>query len=107
MSNGGRHYEPWNGRVISVLAIEEITAFFYHGRAKSVANNKLSEKGFKTFADIKKDNPFDVKVIVGVVPIKSSFKGVESIERKDSAAITIVGRNNERIDVSCQVDFLC
>ena len=106
MSNSGRHYAPWNGRVTSVMGVEEVTSFYYYGAAKSVAANALSEKGFKTFADIDGKEPYDVNIIIGVVPISSDYKGVKDIVKKDPSTIAIIGKGGEEIEVPCQVDFL-
>ena len=35
ISNGGRHYPPWNGRHVNVLGIEDVTAYFHDGVAAS------------------------------------------------------------------------
>jgi len=32
ISNGGRHYAPWNGRHTGVLGLEDITSYFHMGR---------------------------------------------------------------------------
>ena len=105
MPNGGRHYAPWNGRVSSAIGMEEITGFYHYGIKASVENNFLQEKGYKTYVDID-GKPFEVKLIMGLIPIDQDFQGVEDIVRKDSASITIIGRGGEKIDVPCQVDFL-
>jgi len=106
MSNGGRHYPPWNGRVASVLGLEEITGFYHYGIKKSVDDNILQKKGFKTYLDINSNESFEVKFIMGLVPIERDFKGVQDIVRKDSSTITIIGKGKEKIDVPCKVDFL-
>ncbi len=106
MSNGGRHYPPWNGRNIGVLGLEEITAYYYFGRTQSVQPNLLQEKGYRTFSDIHAHEPFVVKLIMGIVPISSSFRGVKDIVRKDASTIVIEGKAGERIEVPCKVDFL-
>lgn len=105
MPNGGRHYAPWNGRVTSAIGMEEITGFYHYGIKPGVENNFLREKGYKTYVEINA-KPFEVKLIMGVVPIEQNFIGVEDIVEKDPATITIIGRGGEKIDVSCQVDFL-
>ena len=105
MANGGRHYVPWNGRVTSAIGMEEITGFYHYGRTPSIDKNFLQEKGYKTSVEID-GKPFDVKLMMGVVPIDQDFQGVEDIVRKDPATISIIGRGGEKIDVACQVDFL-
>ena len=48
MSNGGRHYPPWNGRVRNVLGVEEVTSFFHYGAKESAEPNALSDRGIAT-----------------------------------------------------------
>ncbi len=45
LSNGGRHYPPWNGRSVGVLSLEEVSAYFHYGLAESVAKNPLADSG--------------------------------------------------------------
>ena len=42
-SNGGRHYGPWNGRHVTVMGLEEVTANFHYGLAESVQANPWHE----------------------------------------------------------------
>ncbi len=104
MSNGGRHYSPWNGRIKAVIGVEEITAFFHYGIKPSVESNMLQKKGYKTYVHI---NPnLEVKIIMGVIPISTNFNGVKDIVKKNDNTITIIGKNGENIDVPCRIDFL-
>lgn len=106
MSNGGRHYSPWNGRVHSVMGVEEVTAFFHYGIKPSVESNFLQEKGYKTYKEFKKESTTDIKLIIGLIPIDKSFKGVKSIHPKDDSTITIIGKGDEVIDVPCKSNFV-
>jgi hypothetical protein len=106
LSNGGRHYAPWSGRLSGVLGMEEIAGFFHYGVKESVEPNFLQERGFKSFAEFKKTHPSSIKVIMGVVPIASDFEGVQDIIRSGDSEITILGKGGQRISVSCNMDFL-
>jgi hypothetical protein len=48
MANGGRHVPPWNGRVASVLGLEEITGFFAYGRSASLGQNLFRTRGYRS-----------------------------------------------------------
>ena len=105
MSNGGRHYTPWNGRVRSVLGMEEVTSFFHYGIEKSTGKNFINERGYPTAVQLDgKRSSF--RLIMGLVPIGKKFSGVDDITKRDEQTITILGRGGERIDVPCRVDFL-
>jgi len=106
MSNGGRHYPPWNGRISSVLGLEEVTGFYHYGQEASRGANAFRDRGFATTVSLKPDTPTRIPFIVGAVPIGADFKGVEDIVAKDGERITIRGRGGESIDVRCRVDAL-
>ncbi|MCP4399998.1 MAG: hypothetical protein GY801_22160 [bacterium] len=106
MSNGGRHYAPWNGRVTGVHGLEEVTAFYHYGIKPSIETNFFQEKGYKSYLEFERETPTAVKLIMGLIPIEKGFKGVQDIVRKNASTITIIGRGGEEIDVPCSVDFL-
>lgn len=106
MSNGGRYYPPWNGRVFNAIGLEEITAFFHYGIKQSVEDNSFKDNGYNTYLDLEGDKIHEFKIIKGLIPIDRDFKGVKDIIKKDTDIISILGKNNEVIDVKCNVDFL-
>jgi hypothetical protein len=106
MSNGGRHYAPWNGRVTSVLGMEEVTSFFHYGIQKSVENNSFREQGWNTAVDFDGKSSVHIKLIMGLVPVKKGFRGVEDIVRENEKTLKISGRGGKKIHVPCRVDFL-
>ena len=57
----------------------------------------FQEKGYKTYIDVDGDNSYDIKFIMGLIPVKTNFKGVKDIVRKDSGSITISGRGGETV----------
>ena len=105
MSNGGRHYAPWNGRVRSVLGMEEITSYFHYGIGKSIEDNEVTRRGYPSCVQLD-GSPSSFKIIMGVVPIGKKFKGVADIVKINSGAVEIVGTGGERIEVPCRIDFL-
>jgi hypothetical protein len=105
MSNGGRHYAPWNGRVRSVLGVEEITSNFHYGLQRSVKKNPLMERGSPTFARLD-GGKASFRLIVGLVAVDQGFIGVKEILKRDESAVTVLGRGGESFDVPCRVDFL-
>ncbi len=106
MSNGGRHYPPWSGRVSSVLGLEEITGFYHFGREASMGPSFFRDRGYPTTCSLDPSHPTRIPFIFGVVPIDSSFKGVVDIQAKNDEWITIRGRGGESIDVRCRVGSL-
>jgi hypothetical protein len=92
--------------VYSVLGAEEITSFFHYGIEASVGKNKFQERGHQTCCTIDGKHPFEVRLIMGLVPINTNFTGVSDVVKKDDSTVTILGRGGEKIDVPCRVDFL-
>ena len=57
LSNGGRHYAPWNGRHVNVMGLEEVTSYFHFGLAESARRNPVSQRGFPTCLDLNASKP--------------------------------------------------
>jgi len=90
ISNGGRHYAPWNGRHVKVLGLEEVTAYFDFGLAESAGPNPLNEKGVTTSLLLDPEKPLIVSYVMAVASIPSGFDKVVDLERvpgKDEARL--------------------
>jgi len=106
MSNGGRHYPPWNGRHFNVLGVEDVTAYFHYGVAESVGKNPLNQKqGYATSIQLRKDCPFTVNYIMAVAEIPQGFDKVRSIIHGESH-VTLISTKNHRISIPLQISFL-
>ena len=64
LSNGGRHYAPWNGRHTGVLGLEEVTAYFHYGLSPSAGGNPLRDRGYATCLELDEGTPVDVRYIM-------------------------------------------
>ncbi len=106
MSNGGRYYPPWNGRVFGGFGIEEVNSFFHYGVKESVEDNTLTDLNFKTADDFIAGRENIYKIIIGSVPVPEGFSGVSDIKRNEKNKINIIGKNGECISLGCDVDFL-
>lgn len=104
ISNGGQYNFPSQKKIDSVIALEEVTGYFHFGRKKSVANNSLNERGYKTCISI--DDQVKINMIYGVFQISKEFKGIKNIIKKDSQTIQVVGKQGEKIDIPCFIGFL-
>lgn len=105
ISNGGRHYAPWNGRCTSVLGIEECVSYFTYGAEKSAEENVLSKKGYKTYINLKKDQSYSFELISGIVKVPEGFEQVEDIV-PNIDGICIIGSKGERINQKIDLSFL-
>lgn len=91
ISNGGRHADPWNGRHLRRLGLEEVCGHFCDGLEES-RKDRLRAQGIPTTAYFKAKEPKSVRVIHLVHPVPAGFGRVESVERlADGTGITVHG----------------
>jgi hypothetical protein len=105
ISNGGRHYAPWNGRHINVLGIEEVTANFHHGLAESAAKNPLSEKGYPTVQNLRPHEELAIPYVMGMAEIPKGFDKVKKIKRTEDG-IEIVSASGKCVKTPVAMEFL-
>jgi hypothetical protein len=107
LSNGGRHYPPWNSRHINVMGLEEVTSYFHLGLAESARKNPISRKGFPTCLALSPRKPLVVPYIMGVAGIPAGFDRVVSIQAVDgNRAILLKSASGKQAGAAVDVDFL-
>ena len=99
ISNGGRHYPPWNGRHVNVMGLEEVTSYFHPGLAESVAENPISKRGYPTHVQLDPDHPLVVNYVFAVAAVPAGFERVEAIEQDDGAVTLVSGPHHVRVPV--------
>lgn len=105
LSNGGRHYEPWNGRHTAVMGIEDTTSFFHYGLAESARPNALSRRGIPTTLTLAAKKPTAINYIIGVAAIPAGFDRVKTI-RKAGDGIDLMAANGKRAHCPLDLEFL-
>jgi len=105
MSNGGRHYAPWNGRHVNVMGLEDVTAYFDYGIGASVRPNAVNSHGYPTAISLSAKHPLRVNYIMGVCAVPRGFSRVKEI-LPESDRITLVSDEGRRISTSVNTDFL-
>ena len=105
ISNGGRHYAPWNGRHVNVMGIEDVTAWFHYGLAESAEPNPLSALGYATHRELNAKEALSVRYVMGVAPIGKRFERVADI-RLGNDSVTLEGESGESVKVPLDVKFL-
>jgi len=105
ISNGGRHYPPWNGRHVNVLGVEDVTAYFHLGLAESARKNPLAAKGFPTHLRLDPARPLRVPYIMGVAPVPAGFNQVASIHMEEKALV-LEAANGKRASAIVAPEFL-
>jgi hypothetical protein len=107
LSNGGRHYPPWNGRHVNVLGIEDVTAHFHDGVAASAGANPLSRAGHPTAVWLDPDQPLSVNHLMGVTAIPDGFDEVAAIDpgpEPETAVLT--SRAGPTVTVAVDLGFV-
>ena len=105
ISNGGRHYAPWNGRHVNVMGLEDITGYFHRGLAESAEANSIFDRGIPTHLVLRPDQPLTVNYIFGVAPLPAGFDRVASIERT-ARGIELFSPTGERATAAVDLGFL-
>ena len=106
MSNAGRHYHPWNGRHVSVLGIEDVTAYYHIGLAESARVNPLSKRGFATNVRLRKDRPFTVRYIIGMATIPNGFDIVKKIQPTKDGQVRLLAQSGKEAMANVDASFL-
>jgi hypothetical protein len=107
LSNGGRHYPPWNSRHVNVMGLEEVTSYFHLGLVESARRNPISRKGFPTCLVLNSRKPLVVPYIMGVAGIPAGFGRVASIRPvPGNRAIVLESGSGKRAEAAVYLDFL-
>ena len=103
LSNGGRHYPPWNGRHVNVMGLEEVTSYFHLGLAESARLNPLSAKGYPTCLTLNPNRETVINYIMAVAAIPRGFDKVAALETSpDQQSVTL--RSPSGISVNVPID---
>jgi hypothetical protein len=105
ISNGGRHYPPWNGRHTSVMGIEDVTSYFHYGLAESAAPNPLNRRGIPTTLTLDPKKPTAVNYVMAVAAIPAGFDRVKAI-KKTADGVELFAANGKRARAVLDVGFL-
>ena len=107
ISNGGRHYPPWNSRHVNVMGLEEVTSYFAIGLAESARKNPFSQKGFPTCLTLNPRKPLVVPYLMGVAGIPAGFDCVASIRAvPGERAILLKSANGKQAEAAVDLGFL-
>ena len=107
ISNGGRHYAPWNGRHVNVMGLEEVTAYFADGLAPSARPNALTRRGYATSLMLNPRRPTVVNYIMAVAAIPAGFTRVVDITAAaDRQSVVLRGAGGRSVRVPLDAGFL-
>ena len=105
MSNGGRHYPPWNGRHVNVMGLEDVTSYFHLGIVPSARPNPISRAGIPTSLALDRKKPLVVNYIMAVAALPRGFNRVKNI-LSGRGEVTLVSDAKQRVTVPIDTAFL-
>ena len=105
LSNGGRHYAPWNSRHVNVMGLEEVTGHFHDGLAESAAENPISRRGYRTCFELDPARPLVVNYIMAVAAVPAGFDRVEAIEPTEGG-VTLRSHSGQSVVAPLELSFL-
>ena len=105
ITNGGRHYAPWNGRHVNVMGLEDVTAYYGPGLAESVGENPLTRRGYRTCAQLDPAAPLVVNYIFGVAGLPAGFDEVARIEPV-AGGVELRSQSGKSVRAKVQTEFL-
>jgi hypothetical protein len=105
ISNGGRHYAPWNGRHTGVLGLEDTTSYFHYGQAESAGANPLRRLGLPTTLTLDPRRSTTVRTLMGVAEVPARFGRVARIEPAPGG-IVLVSAQGARVPVAVDLNLL-
>ncbi|BCP56369.1 hypothetical protein K32_49860 [Kaistia sp. 32K] len=88
-SNGGRDYQPWNGRHVGVLGLEEGRSYAGHGHKASIAPNPWSDEGIPTSLHLDPTGEVDVRNVIGGLALPEGWTRVASVEARGSELVLV------------------
>lgn len=107
ISNGGRHYSPWNSRHVNVMGLEEVTSYFHTGLAESARTNPISRMRFPTCLKLDFKKPLLVNYIMGVAEIPAGFDRVASIQaERGNRSVVLKSASGRQAVAAVNPDFL-
>ena len=107
MSNGGRHYPPWNGRHVNVLGLEEVTAYFHYGLAESASRNPVSAQGISTCVEMDPRRKHTVNYIMAVAAIPRKFERLKAIRPvPNRPAVDLISNQGLKVRVPLDLNFI-
>ncbi len=105
ISNGGRHYAPWNGRHVGVMGLEELTGYFHEGLAPSARPNALTRQGIPTCLQLDPQRPTVINYIMVAASIPAGFDRVAAIE-PTRAGVALRSDSGRVVRVPVDMQFL-
>lgn len=98
LSNGGRHYPPWNGRHRRRLGLEEVCSHFNDGLTIS-REDRLKKEKIPTTRRFHPDIPTSIRLIHVAHPVPRAFGMVVDVKREGAGTVRVRGASGREVSV--------
>ena len=105
ISNGGRHAEPWNGRHLGRLGIEEVCSHFSDG-PDVAREDRLADFEIPTARRFSPETAVSLRIVQGVAAVPEGFGAVTSIRPHGSDAIEVIGESGNAVFATINWGFI-
>jgi len=99
MSNGGRDGEPWNGRHLGRLGVEEVCSHFCDSVEVSRAS-ELRREGIPTTRAFRADETVSLRIVQAAAAVPADFGPVRSITPVDDGRVAIAGGGGATVEAA-------
>lgn len=105
LSNGGRHYAPWNGRHLDVVGIEDVCSYFHFGLAESTRPNDWTRENIPTSLRFSPHRPTSFGYVIGVVETPKAFERVADVVLLGNR-LTFTDEDGRSVGTAIDADFV-
>lgn len=99
ISNGGRHGEPWNGRHLGRLGIEEVCSHFADG-PEVAREDRLKARGIPTSRRFSRDEAVSLRLVQAVTAVPDGFGKVTAIRPDGAEHVVVTGETGATVRVA-------
>ncbi len=105
LSNGGRHGEPWQGRHLGRLGIEEVCSHFCDGVDVS-REDRLKDAGIPCTREFRRDHAVSLRIVQAAVAVPEDFGRVASIRPHGAGKVLLTGDSGASVETAADWNFV-
>jgi hypothetical protein len=104
ISNGGRHGEPWNGRHLARLGLEEVCSHFANNVTSS-RQDLLASRRIPTARRFGRDQPVSLRIVQAAAALPEMFGAVAAIRPSGDQRVLITSDTGLAVETSIDWNF--
>lgn len=105
ISNGGRHGEPWNGRHLGRLGLEEVCSH-YADSSDISREDRLAAHGVPTTRRFRRSDTVSVRLVQAAAAVPDGFGAVVSIFPAGPGKVVITGESGHTVETAVDWNFV-